>query len=35
MFIATCGGAPLDIVREYVASQREKGNKKKDALSRP
>lgn len=34
-FIATCGGAPLDIVREYVASQREKGNKKKDALSRP
>ena len=34
-FIASCGGAPLDLVREYVASQREKSGKKKDALSRP
>ena len=34
-FIASCGGAPLDIVREYVASQREKATRKEDALSRP
>jgi putative transposase len=38
-FAASCGGAPLDIVKQYIAQQREEPTggrgKKKERLSRP
>lgn len=33
-FAASCGGAPLDIIKQYIDDQRIQANKKKTGLSR-